>query len=312
MIINESVMRRHLDMAAVKLRHAQAFVRLVAVDYDGTIYDGKDFVFSDVLRLLRIILGKDKIPAIITARAASAIKMIVPGLTELLGNDFSGRSVFIGGGNGCVLYEVNSTGFHSIYNHGLDHIQANYIAECRDRVYKNALINVADLAEKGVKTFARFLSENWDGYIPEEYMAVNRTYDGAMFAEEAKVTFVLPRSKELKERILIDIQRVLGEQYVVTAGDDFFAHVTRRLCEDGKASAVNMILQLLALDQMQVMTFGDMPSGNDKYLLRFPFSFTNSVDFFISKEIIDEPPYLIAEFGSSPIDQVYQIVEKLL
>ncbi len=303
---------RHLDATNAVMKKARQSIRLFAFDYDGTIYDGKDFTHSEVVGLVENIFAKDKSVAIITARAASALKMLVPVFKKLLSEHDVDRTIFIGLGNGTVLYALGKNGLRKIYDHGFDLSQIHRAVSCWEHVYKAHALNVDNLNEKGLETFRTFLRDDWAGYISDEIVAACRPYAGSIFAETAKVTFVLPKDERMKEKIIHAVAQELGERYIITAGDNIFAHITRRFDEDGKAVAVKTILQLLGLKKPQVATFGDMPMGNDKGLLSFPFSFTNSKDFLGNKSDPEKPPYIIANMGASAVAQIYSAVDALL
>ena len=68
----------------------------------------------------------------------------------------------------------------------------------------------------------------------------------------------------------------------------------------------------LGLRDNQVLTFGDMPFGNDKGLLidsNLPYTFTNK---YFDKESIEIPPFFLPGSQSNPVKSVYKAVDYLL
>ena len=302
----------HLELTKIKLKEAKSLIKLFAFDYDGTIYDGCDFKFPEVIALIEKILASGQSVSLITARAASAVKTFVPPLKEFLTDKGITEPIFIGGGNGTILYELKKDELKKIYNHGLDTGEINWIIDWWKKVFVKFNINTDDLAENGLETFRKFLSEDWAGYIPDEILNLCRPYEGKIFTEEAKVTFVLPKDEIAREKIISEIKNELGGQYSVVAGDKTFCHITKKLQEDGKVVAVKTILGIMGLNLNQVATFGDMPTGNDAGLLSFPFSFTNSEGFSKEKNNFDQPLYILINSDLAPVARIYKAVEYLL
>jgi len=219
---------------------------------------------------------------------------------------------FIAGGNGTTLYEIRKNELIEIYNHGFDLSQVKHAVEIGRKVYEKLGIDNADLAEKGLETFRNFLRDSWEGYVPAEMIDVCRPYNGELFTEQAKVTFVLPMDKVLHEAVVAELNKELGEDFCAMAGDDTYVHITKKLKEDSKAVAIKTILKYLGLNENQVATFGDMPIGNDAGLLSFPYSFTNSDEFVNVKENPKQPPYILLDSGLSPVDRVYKAINYLI
>lgn len=301
----------HKELARVKLEEAKPLIKLFGLDYDGTVSD-TTHKQPQVFGLVEKILAKDKSVAFITARAATAVKVLVPPLQELLNRENVSVPSFVAGGNGNTLYEVKKNELVEIYNHGFELSQVKQAAEVGQDVYKKLSISRADLAEKGLETFKKFLQDSWDGYVPAEMIDVCRPYDGEFFTEQAKVTFVLPKDKSLHAPVVAKLNQALGEVYRAVAGDDTYVHITRKLEEDSKTVAIKSVLKLLGLESNQVATFGDMPVGNDAGLLSFPYSFTNSDEFADIKPEMEKPPYVLLDNEASPVDRVYKAIEFLI
>lgn len=301
----------HSNLALTKLSEAKPLIKLFGLDYDGTVSDA-EHKQPQVFGLVEKILATDRSVAFITARAATAIKVLVPPLQELLVRENVTVPSFVAGGNGTTLYEVKKNDLIEIYNHGFELSQVKRAVEAGREVYKQLGINRSDLAEKGLETFKKFLLDSWDGYVPAEMIDVCRPYDGELFTEQAKVTFVLPKDKSLHAKVVAGLNKELGEHFRAAAGDDTYVHITKKLEEDSKTVAIKIILKLLGLNPNQVVTFGDMPTGNDAGLLSFPYSFTNADEFVDTKAEAEKPPYVLLDSGASPVDRVYKAIEYLI
>lgn len=301
----------HSGLAQAKLEEAKPLVKLFGLDYDGTVSDAVHKQ-PEVFGLVEKILAKNKSVAFITARAATAVKVLVPPLQELLNRENVSVPSFVAGGNGTTLYEVKKNELVEIYNHGFELSQVKQAAEVGRKVYEKLGIGRADLSEKGVENFKKFLLDSWDGYVPAEMIDVCRPYDGELFTEQAKVTFVLPKDKTLHVKVVAELNQALGEVYRAVAGDDTYVHITRKLEEDSKTVAIKSILKLLGLEPNQVATFGDMPVGNDAGLLSFSYSFTNADEFVGIKTEAEKPPYVLLDAELSPVDRVYKAIDFLI
>lgn len=299
------------ELTENKLREARPLIKLFGLDYDGTVSDA-EHKLPEIFVMVEKILDKDKSVAFITARAATALKTLVPPLQELLLRKETTVPSFIAGGNGTTLYEVKKNELIEIYNHGFELPQILKAVEVGRKVYEKLGIGSTDLSEKGLETFKKFLQDDWNGYVPAEMIDVCRPFNGELFTEQAKVTFVLPKDKSLHQKVVDELNENLGEEYRAAAGDETYVHITRKLKEDSKAVAIKTILETLALKQDQVATFGDMPTGNDIGLLSFPYSFTNSEEFADVKKNAQQPPYILVEPNLTPVARVYKALNNLL
>ncbi|MEK7680634.1 MAG: hypothetical protein AAB348_01110, partial [Patescibacteria group bacterium] len=95
----------HAELAQAKLNEAKPLIKLFGLDYDGTVSDATHKQ-PEVFGLVAKILATNKSVAFITARAATAIKVLVPPLQELLVRENVTTPSFVAGGNGTTLYEV--------------------------------------------------------------------------------------------------------------------------------------------------------------------------------------------------------------
>ncbi len=288
------------------LLQAKKTVKLFAMDYDGTLADGEHYHREDAINLIESILKANKTPAFITARAATAVKTFVPPLQDFYVKYPNSTATYIGGGNGTVLYKLDSKGLEKIYNHGLSLEEIKTIVSVWEK-YAEQHLPQNDLSEKGLTTFIKFYGEDWQDLIPNEILEIGKVYNGRIFTEEAKVTFVFPQDISTHEKIVSDMRELLGNNFSISAGDKDFCHITKALKEDGKMVAVKTVLELMDLKENEVATFGDMPHGNDKGLLSFPYSFTNYLD-----HVSQTPPYILAEDNLPPVGRVYKAIKFLI
>lgn len=302
----------HCQLTRAKLKEAKSNIKLFGLDYDGTISDGAEFKQPQVFSLIGKILDAKKSVALVTARAATAIKVLAPPFKELISRKTIDFPNFIAGGNGTILFEIKKNSLKEIYNHGLDMNEIMHAVKIGKKVFKNFKIKNSDLSEKGLKTFREFLSDNWEGYVPDNILDICRPYSGELFTEQAKVTFVLPKDKSLHKSLIDQLNNNLGGKLQATAGDDNYVHITKKLNEDGKAMAIKAILQILGFSINEVATFGDMPQGNDEGLLSFPYSFTNSDYYRSSKKYFNKPPYVLPNPDMVPVKRVYEAINFLL
>ncbi len=302
----------HINLTKRKLEETKPLVKLFAFDYDGTIYDGLTYKQPEVIALVEKILTKGKSVSFITANAASALKNFVPLLKDFFVNKNINVPVFIGGGNGSVLYELKKDKLDKVYSYGLNTEEINQIINIWKKVYDKLELKTSDLSEKGLNIFKKFLSEEWSKYIPDRILDLCRPYEGKIFTEEAKATFVLPKNKDFHEQIISDMKKELGGQYSIVAGNELFCHITKKFEEDSKVVAVKNILKILKLEENQMATFGDMPLGNDAGLLSFSYSFTNSDDFLKTKNDSNKPPYILFEENVAPVARVYRAIDYLI
>ncbi|HNY97517.1 MAG TPA: HAD hydrolase family protein [Candidatus Pacearchaeota archaeon] len=300
-----------MDITGQKLAEAKKLIKLFGLDFDGTVSDGVRYKLPEAMELFGEIISTGRSVAFITARAATAIKTLVPPMQEILAKQENPQICFVAGGNGTNLYEVKKDSLEQIYNHGMELPEIVRAVEIGKELYGKLGIINADLAQKGLDTFQKFLKDQWEGYIPSEIIDVCRPYNGELFTEEAKVTFVLPKDKNRHTQLIAELNKELGSQYQALAGDETYVHITKKSAEDSKRTAIKTILKTMGLNEQQVVTFGDMPEGNDAGLLSFPYSFTNS-EAFAAKKIYSQPPYVLFDFESTPVTRVYKAIKYLI
>ncbi len=290
-------------------------IKLYVFDYDGTIFDIKDkkFGHKKAFLLIKKVLLKNNSCLILTARCASFIGLHIKNLEKVYKNNQSIKPIFIGGGNGSILYKYSRDGLIKIYDNGFSFLETKKIMQLGIKIYDDLKITSTDLNELGIKIHRSFLKKNWLKLIPNTFMKENKLYKGICFSEEAKVAFVLPDNINTHKKIVNlfknKIKQNLSYKYSVVKGDDIFLQINRTSLIDQKLSALKTIVKKLTLNKDQVFIFGNMPCDNDKGILiesQFPYTFTNSKSFYIEKQ--KQPPYYLG----SGVKSIHDFVIKSL
>lgn len=296
-----------------KLNEVKKNLRLLALDYDGTLYSHHDpkFEHKKAIELILKILRKFHV-AVITARAASALKYITPLIQKNLPRKKSLKSFFLATGNGVILSELRDGRLIEIYNHALTIQDVEIIAKTYKEISKHLKIGRDELTQKALETFSKFIKDYWNEFIPKEFFSISKQFKGQLFAEPAKISIALPTNPTKRKQLI----NLLGKEFknaitIVTGDIDF--HIIKKLPKDGKIMAIETIMELFHLSQFQIAAFGDLPEGNDRELLiNFPYSFTNAVDFCQKKADPESPPYLLSGALDSPIGCIHQAIEFLI
>lgn len=292
---------------------AKAFV----FDYDGTIKSSSE-PDCKPLELIEKIIRNNKFVGIITASGMSALSGLAEQIIDLLKKNNFTTPVYLGIANGMALYKLNKDGKHELYNYPIDIGDVQKILEAWKNVMNKIAIKNENLMEKGLNTFNDFLTKDWGESIPKDFLFLSKEYDGKCFVEKLKTTFVMPKNEIFSQEKFIsliqeEINKVLGnEKFIIDMGDNVFAHVTHRPGMAPKLFALKKIIEDLNLKNDQVVTFGDMPFGNDKGLLvdsGLPYTFTNK---YFEKGNIETPPFILPNSELKPVLSVYKAVENLL
>jgi hydroxymethylpyrimidine pyrophosphatase-like HAD family hydrolase len=295
------------SIAQKQLENAKQTVALFALDYDGTLVEkGDTYTIATAKDLIALILNTQKNLVIISARAATGLKLIKPVLEACLASIAKPPRVFFAGGNGTFLREISKSGSVEIYKHALEKNVIDAIVKTCAAVYAEHGFGIDVLNPDGVATFTEFLSQGWDGIIPSEILETVRPYAPTMFAEESKVSIVLPKDhsghqhlvEELRTRCAAD-PLLKSTPLAISMGDPVHVHITRELEKtDPKLYALNKVQELLNLKDTQIVAIGDMPGGNDNGLLvtsGLPYSFTNDAAYTTNKANPESPPYLLPD-----------------
>jgi len=295
----------------------QCDVKAFVFDYDGTI---KSSFEPDCkpLELIEKIVRNNKFVGIITASGMSALNGLAEQIIELIKKNNFTDPVYLGIANGTALYKLDKDGKNELYNYSIEIEDIQKILEAWKNVMNKIEIKDEDLMEKGLNTFKDFLIKDWGESIPKDFLSLSKKYNGKCFVEKLKATFVMPKNEIFPQEKFIslmqeEINKVLGnEKFIIDMGDNIFAHTTKRPGMAPKLFALKKIMEDLNLKNDQLVTFGDMPFGNDKGLLidsGLPYTFTNKN---FEKENIETPPFILPNSELKPVLSVYKAVENLL
>jgi len=294
------------------LNNIKPIVKAFVFDFDGTIKSSAEPECVP-MDLIKKIVSKNKFVGIVTASGVSAISGLGEQIMKLINDNNFEIPIYLGVANGMALYKLEKNGKQELYNYSISLEDTKKIIE----VWKSVMITIGvkddDLMEKGLKTFNEFLLKNWGEYIPFEFLSLSKEYSGKCFVEKLKSTFVMPKNDIFsQEKFITLMQEGLGEKFIIDMGDNVFAHVTIRPGMAPKLFALNKIKDELKLTDEQIITFGDMPFGNDKGLLidsKLPYTFTN-INYENSS--INAPPFLLQDAELAPVASVYRSVEFLI
>lgn len=299
------------------LSAAKKIAKMFVFDVDGTIKSSAEPEYEPI-SLVEAVLVKNKGVALVTASGASALGKLAEPLEKLIKAKAFKAPVFLGIANGMALYRLNPNSRQEIHRFLILIPQVIQILKVWQKVMQEQGFKQVDLVAKGLTTFQEFLARDWQGLIPKEFLEKIKKYDGQCFAEELKVTLVMPKEEAFPQKQFIalmqkKLDRELGlNHYIIDRGDTTFAHVTKKPGMTPKLFALKRIIKELKLKKEQVVAFGDMPEDNDRGLLidsHLPYTFTNQ---YFNKLKIGKPPFFLPGATRSPVASVYHAVDFLL
>jgi len=310
-LMSQKLIAEH-EMASRKLFDLKSNgVRFLATDLDGTVMDRLNPTFN----LLSVIqLGYEATRngvnfAIISARNTTIELDLRELALQFCREKNTSFSLWRSGGNGMNLCKVTS-------NPEEVKVQS---------IYSNAL--TADDAQKALEAYIDLHIDNPDGksqlfvqsflkrnipvdLVPKSFLELSKPYNGLVFAEAVKISFVLPTAFEDQERCIGLLRETLEPHgLVVNWARMPFADISKRSDIDGKLFAVQTLMKLLQLDASHVGTFGDAPNDSDKGLVSLPFGFTNYQG--VEKGDIHSPPFIL-DVKDSPIGAVHNAIRFLI
>jgi hydroxymethylpyrimidine pyrophosphatase-like HAD family hydrolase len=291
-------------------------IKLIAVDYDGTVYDRNDKNYNsldNVIELAFRVFQSGISFAFVSGRNTTLdIKLREMGLRFCRKNNCS-FVVWRSGGTGAVLnkltFNPKEVFIEKIYSNSFDKCLLEKVLD----IYRELKIN-PDLESK--KFFNEFLKNKPpEDLMPEICYKISCQSKGSVFAEAVKVTFVLPSNiDEQKKTISILRKKLDSYDLCVSWGNLPFADVGRNLridgkIIDGKLYMMKNLVKELKIKDNHLVTFGDSPNDNNKGLLSYPYSFTN--DSNVIKSSVYTPPYVL-EIKESSVGAVYEAINYLI
>lgn len=293
-------------------------LRVIAVDYDGTVYHRGDKEFNSlekVLNLAYAVYKSGKEFVFVSGRNTTLeleLREIGDKFAKKIGDTFS---VWRSGGTGMNLEKI--TFFPDDRQVFVKCMYSNTLGIEKIKIAIKEYLKLDIVADEKSKTFFKsFLDKKLPEYlVPKTYFALAKPYEGRFFAEKVKVTFVLPSSIDEQEKYIKVLRKKL-KPYDLSVGWGRlpFADVSKNLrvddkITDGKLFMMKYIIKKLKINKYQVATFGDSPMDNNRGLLSFPYSFTNDKNGLdVNKKI---RPYIL-EVGESPIKVVYEAINYLI
>lgn len=293
-------------------------IKIIAVDYDGTVYDRYDPNFNKLEKV--VMLAKDVYNsgmefAFISGRSTTLeleLRDLGSKISKDTGENFS---IWRSGGTGMNLDKLSFTCTSDEVE--VENVYSNSLSFEEVKLALNEFLKLKIEADTYSKSFFNnFLEKDLPEYlVPREFKELAVPYEGLFFAEKVKITFVLPKNEDEQERC-VEVLRKKLEKYGLSVGWGRlpFADVSKQLIlngesVDGKMYMVKMLIKRLNINENQVVTFGDSPKDNNKGLLSFPYSFTNDMDK--GEDRTNLPPYLL-KVNKSPIKAVYDAISYLI
>ncbi|MFH1899666.1 MAG: HAD-IIB family hydrolase [Patescibacteria group bacterium] len=298
------------------LKEIKKCLKVLVVDYDGTIFDTETSKFNHqrATNLLIRAMEKGITPAIISARDVSFFQFVFPLLNSSLSKLNNKNDYYFAGGNGSYLFKINCFKKELIYNYSLNQNEIKNILQVYKKILKQMNLSNDDLIEDGIDIFSSLLNKlKGQRSISAKLLNLSKKYRGAVFVETSKISIVLPvdnKKKNLFQNYLINY---LPRKFSIN-GDHTFIHVSKKIkinkqLIDGKLHAVNTIIKYLGLSKKQLAVFGDSPMGNDQAMLNFlPYSFTNNKNF---TQLDNLPPYFLLNIGL-PVEKVHKAIQFLI
>jgi len=296
------------------LQAKQHGVRMIATDIDWTIRDPDNprYDFSAIADICCQIKKKGIEFLLLTGRDASFRRDIVPLLQKYLKQNSVTSPMYAGCANGGSLYKITSRAIHTVYRYGLS---VNEIDECNALISRSIVkldLTHADFQSQGLNVFAGFLSLSWDEVIPDWILFRAKKYQGLLFCEATKVSFVLPKLSITKKRLIEMIRKQLPNRFSLKT-DQEYGHITLKQTDDkfiDKILALEFVRKQKRINKEHVVVFGGGLDEIDKQMLtKYPYSFTNQQKF--KEKNVTKPPYkLIGK--SSPVALVYEAILYLI
>ncbi|OGK42574.1 hypothetical protein A3A46_01670 [Candidatus Roizmanbacteria bacterium RIFCSPLOWO2_01_FULL_37_13] len=303
----------------IKLHEAKSKgIKLIACDYDGTIFDRNDPNYDDPWKTIELayeVSKKDIEFAFVSGRNTTLelpLRDLIPQFCKKVNSNLT---IWRSGGNGMNLSRITYTPDPKKIK--VEEIYSNSISlnelKIAIKVYEKFNIKPD---KKGKAFFQSFLDRDLPtDLVPPKFLQISKPHEGKFFAESVKVTFVLPTDEKEQEKYIKLFRKKLEPIGLsVGWGRIPFADVSKQLkvngkLVDGKLLMVDSIMKKLKLKDSQIVTFGDAPNDNNAGLLSFPYSFTN--DFQVKKRDLNSPPFIL-KVDNSPIAAVYKAIKSIL
>lgn len=294
----------------------QQKVRLLASDIDWTLRDPTNpkYDFHAVQKLCLHIIQKGITILILTGRDASLRRDFIPGMIILLKKHNITIPMYVGCANGISLYKLSKNGTRTIYKHPLRVTQINEILRIIKETHFIYQLKLEDFQKRGISVFQSFLLSNWNGIIPQKYIKKAKPFNGTVFIEPSKISFVLPKSQSTSSSFITRIKRELPNILCVQ-NDQEFGHISllksekRQIIAD-KSFALEYVRKKMHLRATHLVVFGGaLDQIDQKILQKYPFSFTSQQEY--QPVGSNSPPYkLTGEL--SPVGLVHEAIRYIV
>lgn len=299
------------------LKKIKPLVKAFVFDFDGTIKSSSEPECLP-LELIKKIVLSGRFVGIVTASGVSALSGLAEQIVNLNSENNFLTPIYLGIANGVALYKLDGHEKHELYSYPLAFDEVSNIVRVWESVMNKNKIKEVDLMEKGLVTFNKFLEKDWGEYVLDDFLSLSKKFSGKCFMEKLKATFIMPKNEIFsQEKFIIMMQEEIDSlfgngKFIIDMGDTIFAHVTYRPNMAPKLFTLNRIRKELELKEEQILTFGNLPFGNDKGLLidsHLPYTFTNK---YFNKENIEKPPFILPESEFTPVGSVYKAILYLI
>lgn len=293
-------------------------VKMIAADYDGTIFDRYDQEYNDPSKVIQLafkLRQKGIEFAFVSGRNTTLELPLRELIPQFCKKYASNLTIWRSGGNGMNLNRITYT--PNPKDIKVEEFYSNSITlkdiERALEVYLSFNINPD---KKAQIFFQSFLEKQLpEDLVPSLFLKLSKPFGGKVFAESVKVTFVLPTSVKEQEKYIKLLKKTLEPHGLnVNWGRIPFADVSKKYKKngktvDGKLMMVNTIKNILKINDSQFATFGDAPNDNNTGLLSFPYSFTNDPN--VIKKDKHSPPFIL-EVKNSPVASIYEAIQYLV
>lgn len=311
----ENLPAKHLiaehEKAREKLDELQSNgIALIAADYDGTVFERANpkYDLQQVIELAYDITTKNVDFALISARNTTLELSLRQAVLQFCREKDTTISLWRSGGNGMNLSKVtaNPEGVR------VEPIYTNYLSAGDAQLALEAYTSLhVDPDGPSRKFFQTFLQQDVpEDLVPKKFLELAKPFNGQVFAEAVKISFVLPTAVKSQEACIDSLRKSLEPHGLVVGWARMpFADISKRTNVDGKLFAVQNVMKQVRVDASHVGTFGDAPNDSDIGLLSLPYSFTNRQE--TKKEDLNNPPFIL-EVKDSPIGAVHQAIRHLI
>ena len=285
-------------------------VALLGADFDGTVFDRTDprYNLQQVIQLAYDVTSKKADFALISARNTTLELTLRQEVVQFCRKRNTSFSLWRSGGNGMNLSKVTSSPegvkVEPIYSHYLTLEDAQKSLEA----YRSLHIDPDVPSQKFFQTFLQ--QDIPEDLVPKNFLALAKPYDGLVFGEAVKISFVLPTAIKDQETCIESLRKSLEPHGLVVGWARMpFADISKQSVVDGKLFAIQRVMEQLGVDGSHVGTFGDATNDSDKGFVCLPYGFTYHQE--VEKTDINSPPFIL-DVKDSPVGTVHQAIQFLI